>query len=100
MVRVFDDGPEDMDSISGQVMPKTQKMVLDTVFLNTQHYKIRIKWSNQGRGVKPFPTPWCSSYRKRRLYFYLHFNDSELYLAHYTSMSTRMFNYRQVHNKI
>ena len=30
-------------SISGQVIPKTQIMVLDAALLNTQHYKIRIK---------------------------------------------------------
>ena len=27
----------------GQVIPKTQKMVLDASLLNTQHYKVRIK---------------------------------------------------------
>ena len=32
-----------LGSIPGQVMPKTQKMVLDASFLNTQHYKVRIK---------------------------------------------------------
>ena len=30
-------------SIPGQVIPKTQKMVLDTSLLNSQHYKVRIK---------------------------------------------------------
>ena len=33
----------DRGSVSGRVMPKTQKMVLDAVLLNTQHYKVRIK---------------------------------------------------------
>ena len=32
-----------MSSIPGQVIPKTQKMVLDATLLNTQHYKVRIK---------------------------------------------------------
>ena len=44
----------DWGSISGQVIPKTQKMVLDSGLLNTQHYKVKIKgkveqareWSN------------------------------------------------------
>ena len=27
----------------GQVIPKTQKMVLDATLLNTQYYKVRIK---------------------------------------------------------
>ena len=43
MVRVFANGPRDHGSISGQVIPKTQKMVLDASSLNTQHYKVQIK---------------------------------------------------------
>ena len=43
MSRVFANGPEDPVSIPGQVIPKTQKMVLDAALLNTQHYKVRIK---------------------------------------------------------
>ena len=42
-VRVFANGPGDLGSIPGRVIPKTQKMVLDTSLLNTQHYKVRIK---------------------------------------------------------
>ena len=41
--RVFANGPGDLGSISGRVIPKTQKMVLDISLLNTQHYKIHIK---------------------------------------------------------
>ena len=41
--RVFTNGPGDWGSIPGQVIPKTQKMVLDISLLNTQHYKVRIK---------------------------------------------------------
>ena len=43
MVRVFANGPEDLSSIPGRVIPKTQKMVLDTSLLNTQHCKVGIK---------------------------------------------------------
>ena len=43
MSRVFANGPEDQGSIPSRVIPKTQKMVLDTTLLNTQHYKVRIK---------------------------------------------------------
>ena len=43
MSREFANGPEDLGSIPGQVIPKTQKMVLDATLLNTQHYKVRIK---------------------------------------------------------
>ena len=32
-----------MGSVSGQVIPKTLKMVLDISLLNTQQYKVRIK---------------------------------------------------------
>ena len=43
MVRVFANGPEELGSIPGRVIPKTQKMVLDATLLNTQHYKEWIK---------------------------------------------------------
>ena len=41
--RVFTNGLGNEGSIPGQVIPKTQKMVLDAALLNTQHYKVRIK---------------------------------------------------------
>ena len=59
---------------------KDIKMVLDAASLNTQHYKVRIKWSNPRRGIAPYPKPQCSSYWKGslrvtldygRLYFYI-----------------------------
>ena len=43
MSRVFANVPGDQGLIPGQVIPKTQKMVLDATLLNTQHYKVRIK---------------------------------------------------------
>ena len=68
-VRVFANGPGDLGSIPGRVIPKTQKMVLDASLLNTQHYKVRIKGKEEQfrEGVAPSPTPWCSSYRKGSL---------------------------------
>ena len=42
MSRVFANGPEDWGSIPGRDIPKTQKMVLDAILLNTQHYNVRI----------------------------------------------------------
>ena len=42
-VRVFANGLGDLGSIPGQVILKTQKMVLDASLLNAQHYKVRIK---------------------------------------------------------
>ena len=52
-------------SISGRVIPKTQKMVLDATLLNIQRYKARIKGvkgSNTENGEAPSPTPQCGSY--------------------------------------
>ena len=40
---VFANGPGDLGSIPGRVIPKTLKMVLDTSLLNTQQYKLHIK---------------------------------------------------------
>ena len=64
MSRVFTNGPGDWVSIPDQVIPKTQKMVLDAVLPNTQHYKAQIKGnqSNPGKGTALFPTPQYSSY--------------------------------------
>ena len=41
--RVFANGPGDLGSIPGGVIPKTLKIVLDTSLLNTQQYKVSIK---------------------------------------------------------
>ena len=41
--RVFANSQGDLGSIPGRVIPKTLKMVLDTSWLNTQQYKVRIK---------------------------------------------------------
>ena len=43
MVKVFATGLGDLGSITGRVIPKTLKMVLDAALLNTQHYEVRIK---------------------------------------------------------
>ena len=83
-VRVFANGPGDLGSIPGRVIPKTQKMVLDASLLNTQHYKVRIKGKvEQSReGVAPSPTHWCSSYRKGSLRVTLDYGR-QLYLLYY-----------------
>ena len=44
MSRVFAHGPGDRGSIPGRVIPKTLKMILDVSLLNTQHYKVWIKY--------------------------------------------------------
>ena len=62
MSRVFANGLRDRVSNPGRVIPKTQKIVLDAALLNTQHFKVRVKWSNPGNEVAFSPTPTCSSY--------------------------------------
>ena len=57
MVREFANDPEDRSSIPGLVIPKTQKMVLDTSLLNIVRYISRVKWSNSGKGVASSSTP-------------------------------------------
>ena len=52
--------------------------------LSNISYVSRVKWSNPEKRVAPFPTPWCSSYRKgslrvtldygRQLYFITQYN--------------------------
>ena len=84
VVRVFANGPGDLGSVPGRVIPKTQKMVLDASLLNTQHYKVRIKGKvEQSReGVAPSPTPWCSSYRKGSLRVTLDYGRQLYLLIH------------------
>ena len=43
MSRMFPNGPGDLGSIPDRVIPKTLEKVLDTLLLNTQQYKLRIK---------------------------------------------------------
>ena len=43
MGRMFNNGPGDWGLIPGQIILKTQKIVLDTALLNIQHYKVQIK---------------------------------------------------------
>ena len=59
--------------------------------LSIIRYGSGVKWSNPGKGVAPFLTPWCSSYRKgslrvtldygRQLYFMLTLKFPSLYRA-------------------
>ena len=66
LILEFANSPGNRGSIPGRVIPKTQKMVLDASFLNTLHYKVRIKdkWGNPRKGVAPSPPLQCSSYWK------------------------------------
>ena len=64
IVRAFANGQGDRGSILGEVILKTQKMVLDASLLKIQHYKIQIKGksSHTGKGVAPSPTPAHTSH--------------------------------------
>ena len=75
-VRVFDNGPGDLGSISGRVIPKIQKKVMDAA-LRIWHYQVRIegKWSNLWKVVVPPPTLSGSIYWKGRLWVSLYFSQ-------------------------
>ena len=60
MVRVFANGLGDLGSIPGQVIPKTQKMVLDATLLNTQHYKVMIKGKIEQSRERSSALPYTS----------------------------------------
>ena len=66
MVRVFTNGPGDLGSIPGRVIPKTQMPPWLT--LSIIKYGSRVKWRNKRKGVAPSPTPWCSCLGKRNLW--------------------------------
>ena len=91
MSRVFANDLGDRCSIPGRVIPKTQKLVVDTALFITQHYKVRVKWSNPGNGVVLSPTPQCSSYRKKSLRVTLDFTYSSIsLLIDFNDISTHL----------
>ena len=62
MGRVFANGPGELGSIPGRVIPKTLKMALDTSLLNTQQYKVRIEGkveqSREKSNTLPYTLMW------------------------------------------
>ena len=60
--RVFAEGPEDLGSITGRVIPKKWYLIPPCLRLSIIRYVSRVKWINPGNGVAPYPTPQCSSY--------------------------------------
>ena len=58
--RVFTNGPEDLGSIPGRVIPKTLKMVLDTSLLNTQQYMVCIKCKVEQSRERSSALPYTS----------------------------------------
>ena len=58
--RVFGNGLGDQGSILGQVIGKTQEMVLDVFLLNTQHSKVRIKGKDEQSWERSITLPYTS----------------------------------------
>ena len=57
---VFANGPGDLGSIPGHVIPKTLKMALDTSSLNTQQYKVHIKGKVEQSRERSSALPYTS----------------------------------------
>ena len=57
--RMFARGPGHQDSKPGRVIPKTQKWYLipPCLTLGIIRNRSRVKWTNQGKGKAPTPTP-------------------------------------------
>ena len=79
--RVFANGPGDLGSIPGHVIPKTLKMVLDTSLLNTQQYKVGIKGKveQSRKRSSASPTLRCSSFWKGSLLVTLDYGRQQLF---------------------
>ena len=60
MSRVFGNGLGDWGSLSGQFIPKNQKMVLDAALLNTQYYKVWIKGKVEKSKERSSTLPYTS----------------------------------------
>ena len=58
--RVFANGPGDLGSIPGHVIPKTLKMVLDTSLLKTQQYKVCITGKMEQSRERSSTLPYTS----------------------------------------
>ena len=62
--KVITNGPGDLGSILGRVIPKTFKwyLILPCLTFSNIRYVSRVKWSSPGERVAPSPTPRFSSY--------------------------------------
>ena len=57
---VIANGPGDLGSTPGGVIPKTLKMVLDTSLLNTQQYKVHIEGKVEQSRERSSALPYTS----------------------------------------
>ena len=80
--RVFANGPGDLGSIPGRVLPKTLKMVLDTSLLNTQQYKVHIKGKVEQSRERSSALPYALNYSRQlsMLFFVSYLNKCTLQL--------------------
>ena len=87
MGRVFANGPADHDSFSGRFIPKTYKWYLIALCLTLTiiRYISRVKWSNPGERVVPYPALRCSSYWKWSLRVILDYGR-QLYLLDFKTV--------------
>ena len=59
--REFANGPGDLGSIPGRVIPKILKMILYTSLLNTQQYKVCIKGEVEQSKERSSALPYTSA---------------------------------------
>ena len=57
---MFTNGPGDLGSIPGHVIPKTLKMVPDISLVNTQQYKVGIKSKAEQSSERSSAFPYTS----------------------------------------
>ena len=62
--RVFANGSGDQGSIPDWVISKTQKMVVETSLLNTQHYKAYIKGKVEQSKERRSTFPYCGHWKE------------------------------------
>ena len=65
--------------------------------LSIVRYGSRVKWSNPGKGVAPFPTLWCSSYRKGTFRVTLDYGHQLYFMFSGLSYAARNFEGWQLH---
>ena len=113
MCVLFTNSPGDLGSITGRVISKTMKMVLNASLLKTQHYNVRIKGkvgqSRKRNSVLPFTFVWklskrnTSGHPQRRspnlsyIYIYI-YSNIYVYKSHsYIHSSTYTHIYIQIY---
>ena len=101
MSRVFANGLGNRGSISGRVIPKTQKWYLMPPYLTLSIITngSKVKWSNPENGEVPSPTSWCSSYWNGSLHVTLDYSH-QLYFYPQLKLPTLLILYILYKNKI